>query len=96
MNEQRVATWQAKWKGEAIVYRAKGDATLLSQREIGRAEAQANIITKVLEILKDPQIGSLTEDDLKNLFLLRSAQIFESIAEKNRLQSGAEKTENQE
>jgi hypothetical protein len=44
VGEQRVEAWQAKWIGDAAVERAYGDAQRLAYQEMGRAEAQADML----------------------------------------------------
>jgi hypothetical protein len=50
VTEQRVKTWQAKWHGIAERERAEGEAFRLTYLEQGRAEAQAELIMKIVKI----------------------------------------------
>ncbi len=82
---QRVTTWGAKWSGDAQVRRAFGDATRLSYMEIGRAEAQAEMLLSILEGLNaDPRLET-TDENVRNIILLRTSQILDGMAQKGQL-----------
>lgn len=50
---QRLNIWKAGWAGKAKVTSAHGEAHKLASRELGRAEAQAEILSSILHGLED-------------------------------------------
>jgi hypothetical protein len=78
--KQRIATWGALWEGEISIERARGEASRLYLQEVGRAQAQAEILDSIvrgLDIfgLEDPV------DKLRKIVLLRTAQLLEASSE---------------
>jgi len=78
--KQRIATWGALWEGEVSIERARGEASRLYLQEVGRAQAQAEILDSIvrgLDIfgLEDPV------DKLRKIVLLRTAQLLEASTE---------------
>jgi hypothetical protein len=83
VTEQRVKTWQAKWRGIADRERAEGEALRLSYLEQGRAEAQAELIMKILEVLENINVAG-DKRNVRRLFFARTAQILDAITESSR------------
>ena len=81
VGEQRADTWRTKWVGSANVMRAAGEARRLASREVGRVEVQSEMWRSILIALDDIDMSDNTLENLRNLILLRSAQILEAIAE---------------
>ncbi len=89
---QRVETWGAKWLGAADVRRALGDAKQHSYRDIGRTEAQAEMIISIMDAFTDMQklvdenghpiedSDKLRDERIKSIILARTAQILDSMA----------------
>lgn len=81
VTEQRIDTWQARWIGDMEVRRAYGEAQRMVYQELGRAEAQAEVLMSIIHALDNAQLGSQAGDNLQNLILIKTAQILESLAE---------------
>jgi hypothetical protein len=80
--DPRSEKWEAKWSGSAAVERAYGDAERLKYQELGRAEAQAEMLVSILGALNDiPLVGS-HDRNLRNVIMMRTAQILEALTEK--------------
>lgn len=86
VTEQRVKTWQAKWKGIAARERAEGEALRLGYLEKGRAEAQAKLIMKIVDILKSLNVAG-NKRNVRRLFFARTAQILDAISESSMTES---------
>ncbi|HLE52837.1 MAG TPA: SPFH domain-containing protein [Anaerolineales bacterium] len=80
--DPRSEKWGAKWAGSAAVERAYGDAQRLALQERGRAEAQAEMLMSILSALNDiPLVGDPSQN-LRNVIMVRTAQILEALTEK--------------
>jgi hypothetical protein len=78
VEEQRIQTWGAEWVGDARVIRAYGDSQRKAFQELGRAEAQAEMlisITNALPTSEDQRRGAVSD-----MFLIRTAQILETMS----------------
>lgn len=84
VNDQRVETWQAGWRGDAEVIVAYSEALKKVYREQGRAEAQAEILLAIIQALKDARIQP-GQPDLRQVFLVRVAQLLEAMNENSGL-----------
>jgi regulator of protease activity HflC (stomatin/prohibitin superfamily) len=82
---QRIVTWGARWSGEATVEAAKGDARRISDEEFARAEAQAEMLTAITETLKDAGMAGDSKQNLRQMIVIRTAQLLETMVEANRL-----------
>ncbi len=72
----RVATWQAKWQGAEKVMRAFAEA-----QDIGRLEAQAEVLKKILEGLEAMGPPRKETGDMRPMYLARIAQIMDTLRE---------------
>ena len=81
ISDQRIETWQAKWTGEANVIRASGEAHRLAYQELGRAEAQADLIRAIVDAFKKENLTLTTTEYMRDIFLIRTTQILEALAE---------------
>lgn len=80
VNDQRVETWQAGWRGDAEVITAYSEALKMVYREQGRAEAQAEILLAIIQALRDAGIQH-DQANLERVFLVRVAQLLEAMNE---------------
>lgn len=85
VDEQFAETWGAKWLGIAKVKRAYGEAKRISYLELGRAEAQAEMLLSIIDALEDVE---KTEDNVRAIVLSRTAQILDGLADSGLLPSG--------
>jgi uncharacterized protein YnzC (UPF0291/DUF896 family) len=91
VTEQRVKTWQAKWRGIAERERAEGEALRITYLEQGRAEAQAELIMKIVKVLEDINVAG-DRRNVRRLFFARTAQILDAINESSS-RTGSKETE---
>lgn len=82
VNDQRVETWQAGWRGDAEVITAYSEALKKVYKEQGRAEAQAEILLAIIQALRDANIQP-GQPDMQKVFLVRVAQFLEALNESN-------------
>jgi hypothetical protein len=80
VNDQRVETWQAGWRGDAEVITAYSEALKQVYKEQGRAEAQAEILLAIIQALRDANIQP-GQPDMHKVFLVRVAQLLEAMNE---------------
>jgi hypothetical protein len=78
VNEQRLATWQAGWRGDAQVITAYSEALRKVYIEQGRAEAQADILLAIIQALREAGIQP-GQPEMQQVFLLRVAQLLEAM-----------------
>ncbi len=81
VDEQRISTWRARWRGRSELNRAYGEAQRLAYEELGRAEAQAEMLISILHSLDEADLLGGPPDNLRNLILVRTAQILDAISE---------------
>jgi hypothetical protein len=81
VSEQRVDTWKAGWIGNAKVTRAYGDAQRIAYQEIGRAEAQAEVLMSIAHAFDDIDLSKEEKDrNIRNIVLMRTAQVLETLS----------------
>jgi hypothetical protein len=83
VEQQRLNTWQAKWMGDARLARSYGEAQRLTYQEIGRAEAQAEMLISIMHALSDVDLRGGTSESLRDMILVRTAQLLEAMSESN-------------
>ena len=92
VNDQRVETWSAGWRGQADVTRASGQATAEVNREKARAEAQAQILQGIVRALNDIRnMGPDRDRNMQDVFLFRVAQLLEAMKDENKALPAGEK-----
>jgi hypothetical protein len=68
--------------GDARLTRSYGEAQRLAYQEIGRAEAQAELLISIMHALSDANLRSGgTRQGLRDLILVRTAQLLEAMGE---------------
>lgn len=92
VDKERLKTWQAKWIGSASVIRAYGEAQRLAYQELGRAEAQAEMLMSIVAALRDVEFSSEKRDNLRNIVLARTAQILEAMTSFQKPDTGTSPT----
>jgi len=80
---QRVSTWQASWVGKANIERAYGEAQRAAYEELGRAEAQAEILMSILHSLSEAVLTRDTSNELRHVILNRTAEFVDSVSEQS-------------
>jgi hypothetical protein len=81
IDKQRLNTWQAKWMGDARLTRSLGEARHLAYQEIGRAEAQAEMLISIVHALSDMDLHVSNRQSLRDMILVRTAQLIEAMGE---------------
>jgi hypothetical protein len=86
----RVKNWGVKWSGKAAIERAYGEAQRVSHRDIGRAEAQADMLISIIDAFNDvlelddhQDKEDLKRKHIKNIILTRVARLLEVMAERD-------------
>ncbi|HMD88363.1 MAG TPA: hypothetical protein VKF38_04300 [Anaerolineaceae bacterium] len=82
VDKTRLDLWAADWIGNADVARAYGDAKRQAYQELGRAEAQAEIIIGITQSLEQVEFNEDPAQNLQKMLLLRTAQVLEAMTEK--------------
>jgi hypothetical protein len=81
VEQQRLTTWQAKWIGDARLARSYSEARRLASQEIGRAEAQAEMLISIMHALADVNLQGGTRESLRDLVLVRTAQLLDAMGQ---------------
>jgi hypothetical protein len=82
--QELVKFWQTRWISDASLTRAHGEATRLAYEELGRAEAQADLLNSIVAGLDEIGLTDDHRQNLRNLILIRTAQILDGMTQKNR------------
>lgn len=77
--EQRVSTWQTRWAGNANLVRAYGEAQRLAYQELGRAEAQAELLMSIVHALEDMEKQGDSRQHLRKIVLARIAGLLDAM-----------------
>lgn len=88
VSEQRVNTWQARWKGNASIVRAYGESQRMVYEEMGRAEAQAEMLMSIVHGLEDVAAQGEPRQKIRTLYLARIAQLLDTMGKQQALPSG--------
>jgi hypothetical protein len=75
----RVDMWAAEWLGNAKVARAFGEARLQAYQELGRAEAQAELIISITQAMEGIPISGDSVQSIKNILMARTAQLLDAL-----------------
>jgi hypothetical protein len=86
--EQRVNTWQARWMGNATIMRAYSESQRVAYEEIGRAEAQAEMLMSIVHGLEDVAAKGESRQNIRALYLARIAQLLDAMAKQQALPPG--------
>ncbi len=83
VDDQRTSVWAADWVGDANIIRAYGEAKRLAYQELGRAEAQAELIMSITEALNEAIQGPESTTNMRKLLLVRTAQVLDAMNGQN-------------
>ena len=81
VDRKRLDLWAASLRGEADAERAIGEAKTLAYQELGRAEAQAELIAGIARALEDIDLTEKDQTRLRKLLLVRAAQALDALAQ---------------
>lgn len=79
LKKQMRDSWKVHWEGNANEQRAHGEATLQAVHQQARAEAQAEVLMGVLRGLQDAGMAVDPDRNVRNILLLRTAQLLETM-----------------
>jgi hypothetical protein len=79
--KQRLDALEARWAGSSRVERASLEARRVYYEEIGRAQAQADMLVSIIESLEDLGVSEDSTENLRNIFLARTAQVLDTLAQ---------------
>ena len=79
VDESRINLWAQEWIGNSEALRAYGEATRQAYQELGRAEAQAEMLMSIAHALEDLPESMDTTQNLQKIFLLKTAQILDAV-----------------
>lgn len=82
VDEQRTSLWASEWVGDTTVSRSYTEAIRQAYQEMGRAQAQAEIILSIADALGSANLPHNTNDNLRKLLLARTAQVLDSLSTK--------------
>ncbi|MFM8319479.1 MAG: hypothetical protein ACKOC5_01085 [Chloroflexota bacterium] len=85
VSQQHVDTWGATRIGEAGVEAAEAEAHRQQAQELGRAEAQADLLRAVTETLRQAGGSAGSPDMMRNLIVMRTTQLLETMVESSRV-----------
>jgi hypothetical protein len=92
VDEKRTELWAAEWLGDAEVTRSYGEAKRLAYQELGRAEAQAELILSITDALKQSIQEPSSTYNIRKLLLVRTAQVLDAMSSQPK--NGQNKGEN--
>jgi hypothetical protein len=84
VDEIRETLWASDWLGKARIEKVKGETRLAINEELGRAEAQAEIIAAIAESLRTFDFTRDPASNLRKIILVRTAQLLDSLDDQHR------------
>jgi hypothetical protein len=87
--DQLVDNWGTIWRGEAAYRLARGEAERIKNLELGRAEAQAEMLIETMTAFQNMQISQLGAGNVRNIMLARLAQLLDGMADQGFLPPGS-------
>jgi hypothetical protein len=81
VDEQRTETLAADWLGNASVVKAFGEARASAYQELGRAEAQAELLIGITNALEQADLGDNPPEAIRRILLVQTAQLLETLAD---------------
>jgi hypothetical protein len=84
VDELRTTLWSAEWAGDANIARAYGDAVRQAYQELGRAEAQSNLIVSIAGALSEAEVKGESKDNVRKILITRTAQILDAMSKNSR------------
>jgi hypothetical protein len=80
--DPRPKKWGEVWVGASKTQRAFGEGERLYYQELGRAEAEAEILSSILEALERTSLSDDPRINLRKIILTRTAQVLEAMTDK--------------
>ncbi len=79
IEDQFLSNWSVDIDNHIQVNQAQGEAQKLAYEELGRAEAEAELLMSILHSLDGIKLGSNKPQTLQNLILMRTAQVIRAL-----------------
>jgi len=79
VEEQFVSNWSVDILGNVALNNAHGDAQKQAYEELGRAEAEAELLTSIIHALDGVNLGKNKAQTFHNLILMRTAQVIRAL-----------------
>jgi hypothetical protein len=83
VDDSRTNLWAAEWIDDANAIRAFGDARRAAYQELGRAEAQAEMIMSITDVVARAAQDAGNPIDIRKVLLMRTAQVLDAMTEKD-------------
>jgi regulator of protease activity HflC (stomatin/prohibitin superfamily) len=80
VDEQRTRLWATDWVKDAAVARAYAEAKRVAYQELGRAEAQAELILSIADALSNADLSNNPRENIRKILLARTAQVLDSLS----------------
>jgi hypothetical protein len=83
VGDQRTNLWAASWIGDSNVTRTYADTLRQAYRDLGRAQAQAEIIMSIADALSSANLTDRSAENVRRILLARTAQVLDSLSSGN-------------
>ncbi|MCL4269856.1 MAG: hypothetical protein KJZ72_09945 [Anaerolineales bacterium] len=83
VEKQNIANWSIALASNIRLNRAHGEAQVKAYEELGRAEAEAELLMSIIHSMDGIQLGKDKVQTLHNLILLRTAQVIRALNTNN-------------
>jgi hypothetical protein len=84
VDKQRTELWSADWIGDVTIRESHSEAVRQSFAELGRAQAQAEIVLGIADALRSADLHDRSAVNVRQLLLARTAQLLEAMSTKAR------------
>ncbi len=88
IDEQRTSLWASEWIGDVTVSKAYTQAIRQAYQELGRAQAQSELILSIADALRTANITTDSRENVRRLLLARTSQVLASISGANETGGG--------
>lgn len=79
VEERFVSNWSVDIMSNVVLNDAHGDAQKQAYEELGRAEAEAELLTSIIHALEGVNLGKNKAQTFHNLILMRTAQVIRAL-----------------
>lgn len=81
IDSQRLKAWQASWDKESTILRTEGEAHRIAFQELGRVEAQSDLLKSILSSFHDVEVSDdKHKENIRRIVMARTAQLLESMS----------------
>jgi hypothetical protein len=80
IDDQRTNLWASQWIGDTTVTQAYTEAIHQAYHDLGRAQAQAEMILSIAEGLRSTGVDPQSRENVRKLLLARTAQVLDAIS----------------